>query len=60
MHQLGLTPLIHSNTRPIYNTNTNLIIDQIYTNIDRNFHRKKWYNTRTNNRPSSNTMQTLT
>ena len=37
MHQLGLTPLIHSNTRPIYNTNTNLIIDQIYTNIDRNF-----------------------
>ena len=37
MHQLGLTPLIHSNTRPIYNTNTNLIIDQIYTNIDTNF-----------------------
>ena len=37
MHQLGLTPLIHSNIRPIYNTNINLIIDQIYTNIDRNF-----------------------
>ena len=54
MHQLRLTPLIHSNTRPIYNTNIKLIIDQFYTNIDTNFIGKKWYYTRENNRPSSN------